>query len=269
MPRHFATPPRRKQRQAPKREPDMNACFSTGSAPPAQDGATVEGKTAPTATGEAIMRATSLIATLLLGAGILAGGAVLVPALAQNGTGTPATTGQGSWLTLHEVQLKLEALGYRELTKIEREDDKYEVKATDPQGQRVEIKVDPVTGTVLDTEVKRGKSDRTGTDQASWLTVHQVQVKLEATGYRDIEEIERERDRYQAKATDAKGQRVKLAIDPRSGDILDTDVKRTRRDDSRSEDELRTRLTVDPYTGDVIEGTAAERATAAAGPVTR
>lgn len=219
------------------------------------------------------MRATTLITTLLLGAGILAGGAVLIPALAQNGTGstlgTAATTGQDGWLTLHEVQLKLEALGYRELTKIEREDDKYEVKATDPQGQRVEIDVDPVTGAVLDTEVKRSKGDRSNTDQASWLTVHQVQVKLEATGYRDIQEIERERDHYQAKATDARGQRVKLAIDPHSGDVLDTDVKRSRRDDNRSADEPRTRLSVDPYTGDVIEGTAAERATNPTAPATK
>lgn len=144
------------------------------------------------------MRATSLIATLLLGAGILTGGAMLVPALAQNGAAMPATASQGNWLTLHEVQLKLEALGYRELTKIEREDDKYEVKATDPQGQRVEIDVDPITGAVLDTEVKR-----------------------------------------------------------------------SRRDDRRSADEPRTRLTVDPYSGDVIEGTAAERATNPAAPTTK
>lgn len=211
------------------------------------------------------MRATTLITTLLLGAGILAGGAVLIPALAQNGTGSAigisAATGQDGWLTLHEVQLKLEALGYRELTKIERDDDKYEVKAIDAQGQRVELDVDPLTGAILGTEVKRSKGSRSDTEQASWLTLHQVQVKLEATGYRDIQEIERERDHYQAKATDAQGQRVKLAIDPRSGDVLDTDVKRSRRDRSRSADEPRTRLSVDPYTGDVIEGTAAERAT--------
>ncbi|APR06236.1 PepSY domain-containing protein [Thauera chlorobenzoica] len=219
------------------------------------------------------MRATTLITTLLLGAGILAGGAVLIPALAQNGTGSAigisAATGQDGWLTLHEVQLKLEALGYRELTKIERDDDKYEVKAIDAQGQRVELDVDPLTGAILGTEVKRSKGSRSDTEQASWLTLHQVQVKLEATGYRDIQEIERERDHYQAKATDAQGQRVKLAIDPRSGDVLDTDVKRSRGDDRRSADEPRTRLTVDPYSGDVIEGTAAERATNPTAPATK
>lgn len=218
------------------------------------------------------MRATTLITTLLLGAGILAGGAVLIPALAQNGTGSAigiAATGQDGWLTLHEVQLKLEALGYRELTKIERDDDKYEVKAIDAQGQRVELDVDPLTGAILGTEVKRSKGSRSDAEQASWLTLHQVQVKLEATGYRDIQEIERERDHYQAKATDAQGQRVKLAIDPRSGDVLDTDVKRSRGDRSRSADEPRTRLSVDPYTGDVIEGTAAERATNPAAPATK
>lgn len=223
------------------------------------------------------MRTPTLIATVVLGAGILASGAILVPALAQNSLGTSATTGQGNWLTLHEVQLKVEALGYREITKIERDDDKYEIKAIDAEGRRVELDVDPVTGAILDTEVKRGKDSgtrtRTDSDQASWLTVHQVQVKLEATGYGDIEEIERGRDHYQAKATDAQGQRVKLAVHPRSGDVIDTEVKRSRRAGARATadrdsraDESRTKLTVDPYTGAVIDGTAAERATNAAAP---
>jgi uncharacterized membrane protein YkoI len=52
---------------------------------------------------------------------------------------------------------KLEAAGYTDFREIEREKNKYEVKATDPQGQRVELDVDPVTGEVLKTEVKRSK----------------------------------------------------------------------------------------------------------------
>ncbi|WP_341649312.1 PepSY domain-containing protein [Thauera humireducens] len=78
-----------------------------------------------------------------------------MPAMAQT-AGTSAAT-QANWLTMQQVQTKLEAAGYRDFEKIERDSDKYEVKATDPQGKRVELDIDPMTGDVLKTEVKRSK----------------------------------------------------------------------------------------------------------------
>lgn len=165
------------------------------------------------------MRVKTLIATLVSG-GILVGGSIAVAQTTLDTDRAGSAAAKAPSLSLHEVQLKLDAMGYRDLTKIERKRDKLEVKATDPQGRRVEIDVDPVTGDVLDTEVRRKKRSRTDADQTSWLTMHQVQVKLEAIGYRDIEEIERERNGFEAKATDAQGQRVKLAVAPRSGDVI-------------------------------------------------
>ncbi len=109
------------------------------------------------------MRATTLIATLALTAGIIGAGAAIAPAFAQTTApaGTPATAtapaAQSNWMSLKDVQTKLEAAGYTDFREIEREKNKYEVKATDPQGQRVELDVDPVTGDVLKTEVKRSK----------------------------------------------------------------------------------------------------------------
>ncbi|ENO76494.1 PepSY domain-containing protein [Thauera sp. 63] len=101
------------------------------------------------------MRATTLIATLALTGGLLGAGAAFMPAMAQT-AGTSAAT-QANWLTMQQVQTKLEAAGYRDFEKIERDSDKYEVKATDPQGKRVELDIDPMTGDVLKTEVKRSK----------------------------------------------------------------------------------------------------------------
>lgn len=101
------------------------------------------------------MRATTLIATLLVSGGIIAAGASVLPAFAQSSAA--ATTTQAGWMSLQEVQTKLEAGGYRDFEKIEREKDKYEVKATDMQGQRVELDVDPMTGEILKTEIKRSK----------------------------------------------------------------------------------------------------------------
>jgi len=45
----------------------------------------------------------------------------------------------------------------RDFEKIERQRDRYKVKATHPMGQRVELYVDPLTGDILKTEIKRRK----------------------------------------------------------------------------------------------------------------
>ncbi|HRM69386.1 PepSY domain-containing protein [Thauera phenylacetica] len=60
-------------------------------------------------------------------------------------------------MNLQQVQARLEADGYRDFEKIERERNKYEVKALDPQGRRVEVKVDAHSGEILGVEVKRDK----------------------------------------------------------------------------------------------------------------
>ena len=107
------------------------------------------------------MRATTLIATLALTGGIIGAGAMFVPAFAQNAATatatTTTTTTEANWMTTEQVQTKLQAAGYRDFEKIERDSNKYEVKATDAQGRRVELDVDPVTGDILKTEVKRSK----------------------------------------------------------------------------------------------------------------
>lgn len=105
------------------------------------------------------MRATTLIATLALTGGIIGAGAAIAPAFAQNAApaATSAAPVQSSWMSIKDVLNKLEAAGYRDFREVERDDNRYEVKATDPQGQRVELDVDPVTGDVLKTEVKRSK----------------------------------------------------------------------------------------------------------------
>ena len=99
------------------------------------------------------MRATPLIATLVLSAGILGASAALVPAFAQSPAVSPTSQMQG--LTMQQVLTKLEASGYRDFEKIDRERNKYEVKATDAQGQRVELDLDLMTGDILKTEIKR------------------------------------------------------------------------------------------------------------------
>ena len=105
------------------------------------------------------MRASTLIATLALTGGLIGAGAAIAPAFAQNAApaATSAAPVQSNWMSIKDVLNKLEAARYRDFREVERDDNRYEVKATDPQGQRVELDVDPVTGDVLKTEVKRSK----------------------------------------------------------------------------------------------------------------
>ena len=55
--------------------------------------------------------------------------------------------------------------------------------------------------------------------QRPWLSIPQLHDKLVGAGYRDIEKIEREHGRYEVRATDRAGRRVKLHLNPWTGEI--------------------------------------------------
>jgi hypothetical protein len=65
-----------------------------------------------------------------------------------------------SWLSIPEVHRKLEAAGYRNIEKIERERGGYEVRATDRDGRRVKLDVDAARGEVIERRFRDG--DRRG-----------------------------------------------------------------------------------------------------------
>lgn len=65
-----------------------------------------------------------------------------------------------------------------------------------------------------------GENRTAPADGRKWLSIPQVHEKLEAAGYRQIEKIEREGGGYEARATDGKGERVKLYINPQTGGIM-------------------------------------------------
>ena len=55
------------------------------------------------------------------------------------------------WLEIPAIYEKVTAAGYTAINDIERERNGYEVEATSPPGERVELLVDPITGAVLDS----------------------------------------------------------------------------------------------------------------------
>lgn len=85
--------------------------------------------------------------------------AVTLPARAGDHR-TAATTEQ-PWLPIPQIYAKLEAAGYRNIEKIEREHGTYEVRATDRQGARVRLDVHPQTGAILERGARRSAPDST------------------------------------------------------------------------------------------------------------
>ncbi len=55
-------------------------------------------------------------------------------------------------LDAKQIIAKLESAGYTHIEEIEKDDGMWEVEATNSAGQRVELKVDPVSGTVVREE---------------------------------------------------------------------------------------------------------------------
>ena len=93
------------------------------------------------------------LAALAIGASALVAGTAVQAQTATPAPAAPATTAPAAtaapMLTIRQVYDKMEAAGYRNISEIERSRKHgYEVKAYDPQGQRVKLYVDPQSGAV-------------------------------------------------------------------------------------------------------------------------
>jgi hypothetical protein len=90
------------------------------------------------------------LAALAIGASALVAGTAVHAQAATPAPAAPAaTTPAAPMLTIRQVYDKMEAAGYRNISEIERSRKHgYEVKAYDPQGQRVKLYVDPQSGAV-------------------------------------------------------------------------------------------------------------------------
>lgn len=66
----------------------------------------------------------------------------------------------------------------------------------------------------------------TSAPAAPQLTLRDIYDRVEAAGYRDIREIERDHGRYEVKATNAEGQSVKLYVNASTGVVERTRIRR-------------------------------------------
>lgn len=92
--------------------------------------------------------------------GITLAGSITAAALAASAQSQPAPAAQRPWLSIPQIHDTLEAAGYRNIEKIERERGNYEVKATSREGQRVKLYVHPQTGEILDLRRRDAKQDK-------------------------------------------------------------------------------------------------------------
>lgn len=99
------------------------------------------------------------LAAFAVGAATLASAATYAQAAPQPATAPAAPVATqaapAAILTVRQIYDTLTAAGYRNITEIELEHHRgYDVKADDPQGQRVKLRVDAQTGAILRSRIK-------------------------------------------------------------------------------------------------------------------
>ncbi len=109
------------------------------------------------------MRTSHILSAVVLGTGFVAGAATFAPAIAQSAAAQSTAQAQQG-LTMGQIYDKLVAQGFRDIDEIERERDRFEVKATNAEGKRVKLDVDATSGDILDTRTKSDKRDRASGD---------------------------------------------------------------------------------------------------------
>ncbi len=103
----------------------------------------------------------------------------------------------------------LQRAGYADIGDIEYDDGLWEVEIRRPYGFWDEVSVEPATGEIFDLRGNR-----------QVLSMRDLLVKLEAQGYRDFTDIDRDAGVWEIEATDPRGHRVDLKVSGYDGRVL-------------------------------------------------
>ena len=118
---------------------------------------------------------------------------------------------QADALTAPQVRAQLEAQGYTKVEDLKFDDGMWKADATSADGKRVDVRLDPRTGTVYPD------------DAVSNLSEADVRAKLSAAGYIDVHDVEFDDGLWKADARTAAGAKVELKLDPQTGDVVGKD----------------------------------------------
>ncbi len=118
-------------------------------------------------------------------------------------------------LSATEIQTRLTTAGYSNIRDLEFDDGFWEADATNAGGKKVELVIHPLTGAVLSERIDGEPPANSGL-----LSADQIRAALTTAGYTNIRDLEFDKGVWEADATNARGQRVELVIDARTGAVI-------------------------------------------------
>ena len=125
-------------------------------------------------------------------------------AMAQATPAAPKSTA----MTEPQVRALLTQQGFSRIDDLDFEDGAWETDATSADGNRVDVRIDPVTGKVFaDTVV-------------STLSEDDIKAKLAIAGYSKIHDVDFDDGLWKAEADNAEGDGMRLHLDPQDGRIM-------------------------------------------------
>lgn len=114
-------------------------------------------------------------------------------------------------MTEAKVRSTLQDQGYRDVTDVAFKHGLWSADAKTGDGKKVDVSIDPKTGTVY--------SDA----DTSPLSQAEIQSRLSAAGYTDIGETKFDDGLWEAKARDANGKKVEVKVEPKEGKVISTE----------------------------------------------
>lgn len=113
-----------------------------------------------------------------------------------------------------DIRAKLQSAGYAEVRDIEFDSGLWEAEVRRADGRWGEVALDPTSGEVFDAKDGRALIDARGVADA-----------LEAAGYTEISDLDRDGALWEAEARGPDGQRVELRLSGHDGRVLHSDVE--------------------------------------------
>ncbi|MGY0635179.1 PepSY domain-containing protein [Luteimonas sp. A478] len=131
---------------------------------------------------------------------------VFAAALAFAGAACAGDPGQDG-MSEREVRDALAAAGYTDIDDVERDDGVWEADARDADGRRIDVRVDPRTGTIYPD------------DGQTSLTEDEVRASLSAAGYERIRDVRFDDGMWEADAHHD-GVEYDLYMDPATAEVV-------------------------------------------------
>lgn len=111
-------------------------------------------------------------------------------------------------LTAPQVRAQLEAQGYTNVKDVKFDDGMWEADATSADGKRVDVRLDPRTGTVYPDK------------NVSELSEADIRAQLSAAGYTGVHDVKLDDGLWKADGRTSAGQKVEVRLDPTTGEIV-------------------------------------------------